>query len=221
MTSEEITLNDPQIREVRAAEQAITTAEAERAKLMPNGRPLYAPDEHAKREQAIEAALDAALARVSEAADAAVRESAAALERLTDTDPLGTLTSVEQEAANRRATFVREDAERLPLADLTRRVRQALAGSDQSMLYLWLRYGDQRLQTEHANGNGGAPELRALADAVREAGNRFVDTSAVASAERRLSQARAFRRQVSEATRPLLVGRTIAEMRASGRYAAL
>jgi len=216
-----IELTDGQLREVRAVEQALTTAQAERARLTPDGRSFYAPDEHQRREQAIEEALDATLARVSAAADEAVTSAAGTLDGLTDTDPLDTLSVPEQEAANRRAAFVREDAERLPLADLTRRVRQALAGSDRAMTYLWLRYGDARFQAEQASGHvapGAVGDLRALSEAIKEAAARFVDQRALANAEDRLATARAFRARVWDTVRPLNVAREVAAMRRSGRY---
>lgn len=220
MTTEAIP-TDAQLREIRAVERALADADAARAKLTPNGRPVYAADEHARREQAIEETLEAEISRVSEAADTAVRESAAALERLTDADPLDALTSVEIEAANQRATFVREDAERLPLADLTRRIQQALGGSDRSMLYLWARYGDARLQAEQSGGHvrpADVEALRRLSEALRTAGDRFVDTRAREQATRRHAEARAFRARVWETQRPRLVEREVAAQRATGRY---
>ncbi len=218
--TEEVGITSDQQFELHIVERAIAEAGAARAALLRDGRPLYAPDEHERREVAIEATLEGVIERASEVADEATSVAAVVLERLADVNPLDALSVPEQEAANRRAGFVKEDAERLPLADLTRRVRQALAGSDKAMTYLWLRYADVRLQSEQADGRvgrGDVAEIRALSEALKDAASGFVDTGAVASAERKLAVAREFRRRVFAATRPLLLERTIAEMRASGQ----
>ena len=215
--TEEVGITNDQQFELHIVERALAEADAARAALLRDGRPLYAPDEHQRREQAIEERLQGVIERASETADEAVSAAAVTLERLTDTDPLNALTVQEQEAANRRAVFVKEDAERLSLGDLTRRVRQALAGSDRAMLYLWARYADVRLQVEQADGRVGPADVdavRALSEALKDAAGRFVDTSAVTSAERKLTVAREFRRRVFETRRPLLVEQAMAELRA-------
>jgi len=220
----EIELTGDQECTVGSVESAIQRAEAAAAQLRPNGQVVYAPDEERRRRDAIEAELDAALTRATEIADTAVAEAAATLERLTDTDPLDALTLTEQEAANRRAVFVREDAERLPLADLTRRVRQALGGSDRGMLYLWLRYSDVRLQAEQADGHihpADIDTVRRLSEAVREAADRFIDHRAREKAEAKVAEVRVFWRRVFDAQRPLLVEREIAALRRSGQYASI
>jgi hypothetical protein len=208
-------------RELRAVERALEQAETDRAKLMPNGQRLYAGDEHARREAAIETTLQATIERVTAAADEAVKDAAASLDRLTDADPLTALTAAEQEAASRRATFVREDAERLPVPDLTRRLVQAMDEDDRAALYLWARYGDARLQAEQRAGRLGpaaAEQLHRLATVLREAGERFVDQRGRERAAATLETARAFRSKVSQAVHPLLVQQTLVEMKGSGRY---
>ena len=215
------TPTDAQLRDVATVEQAIATAQTERARLTPDGRPLYAPDEHARREQAIEATLAATLTRVSAAADDAVRAAAATLDGVTDTDPLNALTPTEQDSANRRAAFVKEDAAQLPLPALARRLTHALAGEDRAVLYLWLRYGEARLQAEQTSGSPTPAHVAArgqLADLVRAAGERFTDQRALANAAERLATARAFRQRVWEVTRPVNGARAAAAMRRSGRY---
>jgi hypothetical protein len=220
-TETEITLPDAQLRDVRAVERAIEQAETDRAKLTPGGQRIHSGDEHAKREAAIEITLQETLSRVTEAADEAVREAAAVLDRFDDADPLNALSSDELAAANARSLFVKEDSATLPIADLTRRLRQALAGDDRGLVYLLARYGDARLQTEQAAGRLGpvaAEELRALAAVLQEAGERFVDQRGRERAAATLETARAFRAAVSPTVHPLLVERTVREMKASGRY---
>ena len=85
-------------------------------------------------------------------------------------------------------------------------------------MYLWARYGDQRLQAEQTAGRVGpvaAEQLRRLAAVLREASERFVATAAVASAERRLAVAREFRRRLFETRRPVLVEQAMAELRST------
>jgi hypothetical protein len=221
MTTKTEILTDAQLRDVRTIGRAIEQADADRAKLTPGGQRLYSVEEHQRREQAIETTLQAEIERVTEQADAAVREAAATVERLTDADPLIALTAAEQEAASRRATFVREDAERLPLPDLTRRLTQAMDEDDRASLYLWARYADARLQAEQRAGRLGpaaAEELHRLAAVLREAGERFTDQRGRERATAKLETARAFRARVSQVVHPLLVGRTLAEMRRDSRY---
>ncbi len=166
MTTETEIITDAQLRDVRAVEHAIAQAETDRAKLTPGGQRLYSDEEQQRREQAIEAALQETIERVTEQADATVREAAAVVERFEDADPLNALSSDELAAANARAVFVKEDCTTLPLAELTRRITHALAGDDRALLYLLGRYAGQRLQTEQTAGPIGpavADQLRALA----------------------------------------------------------
>ena len=75
---------------------------------------------------------------------------------------------------------VREDCERLPLADLIDRLRAALDVGNRPMLFLLVRYGNQRAAAEAERGRSvrSHADLLALHDALREVGARFTDADA-------------------------------------------
>jgi len=94
------------------------------------------------------------------------------------------------------------------------------------VLFLLVRYGDQRadreMQAGRAAGNGpSAAALHALQATLREASGRFRDPKAKAAAEGHIVAARRFRKDVREKSgaHERAVARTMAEARASGRYA--
>jgi len=74
-------------------------------------------------------------------------------------DPIGQLTTQEQQQASARATFVREDAMLLPLPNLVRRlVGVGAAGKERVDCYLWSRYARQRIvQEQEKREDAGRP----------------------------------------------------------------
>jgi len=203
---------------------AVAAYNRQRGRLYDGDQPIYT--DHAEREAAALAPLDAMVARAEELADTAIRDAEAAIDAEENSDPADHLSPAELERANARAAFVKEDADLLPLPALLGRLKTALAGDDKATLFLFTRYVGQRADREtqagRAAGNGpAATALHALQTVLREAGERFKDPKAKAAAEGRLAAVRRFRKDVREKSgaRERAVARTMAEARASGRYA--
>ena len=217
-------LTSSQRATVAGVERALATFGRETARLLtPDGRRLYADDEHARREAELRATRDAAIAAAEAAATDALRSAEADRERLEHRDLLDTLTPAELDRATVRREFVREDCERLPIEELAARLRAALDTGDRPMLFLLVRYGTQRAEAEAERGHSVRSHagLIALHDALREAGARFTDADAQRRATARHEQARAFHRAVAETVRPVRVAEMVGQMRASGRYGIL
>ena len=133
----------------RAAEAGAERVRRERAALLrPDGSPVYAADEHAERERAIQdgagAAYDAATSRYGALADDERATAEAALAQLDGEDGWSRLTDAERQAASTRQPFIKEDAETLAAPELARRARAALAAKDKAAAYLWLRGLERR-----------------------------------------------------------------------------
>jgi len=132
-----------------AVENAGAKIAAARAALSRDGRPIYAPEEMQRREAEAEAVFRSTFTDATAAAAAEVAEAEAELRALdrAEADPLGGLVAADLTRANAMATFVREDAEVLPLAALADRVEGAATG-DRAVMALLLRYGQRRLDGE-------------------------------------------------------------------------
>jgi hypothetical protein len=65
MTTEDISITGEQVVAVHAVERALAEAATARTALLRDGRPLYAPDEHERREVVIEQALGKTLTPAS------------------------------------------------------------------------------------------------------------------------------------------------------------
>lgn len=55
------------------------------------------------------------------------------------------LTDAEMALANNRASFIREDAERLSLDEIRQQIENAIRMNDRPAMFCWLRYGKERL----------------------------------------------------------------------------
>ena len=133
-----------------AVENAGAKIAAARAALSRDGRPIYAPEEMQRREAEAEATFRNTFTDATAAAAAEITEAEAELRALdrAEADPLGGLVAADLTRANTMATFVREDAEVLPLAALADRAEGAATGSDRAVMALLLRYGQRRLDGE-------------------------------------------------------------------------
>lgn len=129
--------------------------------------------------------MDETYQRVETQAHEIFRAGVAAEEREQTFDIADRLTEAELQRAAGRREFVREDAERLPLPDIARRLRDAADGEDRALAYLWARYAELR-----AKALEGQPFTSADATAVREINTlvtrvreRFADTKALERAK--------------------------------------
>ncbi len=127
-----------------------TVLAAARAALSRDGRPIFSAEEQQRREAEAEATFHATFRDAAEAAQMEIVEVDAELRALdrAEADPLGGLVAADLTRANTMATFVREDAEVLPLAALADRAEGAATGSDRAVMALLLRYGQRRLDGE-------------------------------------------------------------------------
>jgi hypothetical protein len=198
--------------------------------LTSDGRPLYAEEEHARRMQGLAESFN----RVVEAAVAAADRIRAAAELVITVaehqDLLDALSGPEQAAAANKAGFVREDAERLPAAQLVARLEAVAAEGDRASAYLWARYVGQRVEAatlaahRHERADLSAQECAqvrtVVADLRRkvlgERGRQRIEAARKAVADARLLRKTAAAISSVEHDVP---GQIKQRMVASGRYA--
>jgi len=130
-------------------DKAVERFAAAKAKLFrEDGSAVYADQVYREKLEALTAELHATAGRVVAGAEAQIA-TVNRLQEIEHSDPIGNLTLAEQQQASARATFVREDAMLLTLADLTRRlVGVSAAGKEKVDSYLWSRYSRQRIEAE-------------------------------------------------------------------------
>lgn len=158
-----------------------------------DGERIYSDEEHARRVEGLLQEFDQAKSQAEAEADRAV-ESANKTLQLEHRDPTDVLTAEELARANARRAFVAEDAEALPLSELTDRVRAATVAGDKATAFLYARYARRRVDSglEAGRERGGLPArdaalLRTLGEALDELDGLLVDPEA----EHKLSEARA------------------------------
>ena len=209
--------------EVGRLESAAETFEAARKRLFrDDGSPRYSEAEHAERLGALLTTLDTSLADVTKSAEAAIARGQAELVKLEGRDPLDRLSPTGQAQAAARREFVREDAERLPLARIVEVVNAAMVSGDLPILVLWHRYLGSRLETERASSQQPANpgSARALAaDIYRALETRVVGDPAEIrtkrqAMERRISSAQVLAGRVRRA-------RSVADGTEAARLAAM
>lgn len=199
-----------------------------RAALYKDGKPLYNPDEHLVRSKALLAEFTAEVGdviktvREQEAAAAALEAEAAGFDPLLDG-----MSADDLARAIPLATFIREDAEALPITELADRLAAVAAGGDKVQKLLYLRYVGRRMERERADQRKRTPsreELEAQGE-IRNRLNELQQQFAKPATEKRLKAAairRAARRLEQEANRLLAEADGTAERNArlrSARYA--
>lgn len=172
---------------------------AEEAKLYrPDGSKRFGEAEHAERVRALEEGFTATLDTIEASIDQRITSAEETLIRVEHADPAESLTPEELERAGSAGWIVREDAESLPLEELTGRCRAALASGDRVSMFLLSRYAGRRVgemklpdpydsngsskSGESSPGGAAAEELR---EVVAEMERKLRPDH-----ERRLSQAR-------------------------------
>lgn len=179
--------------ETREVDQALAGFRRKEQQLYrEDGERIYSEEEHARRVEDLLQEFDQAKSRAEAEADRAV-ESANKTLQLEHRDPADVLTTEELARANARRAFVAEDAEALPLSELTNRMRAAVAAGEKATAFLYARYGRRRVDSELGAGRerGGlaardAALLRTLGEVLDELDGLLVDPEA----ERKLSEAR-------------------------------
>ncbi len=177
-------------------DQAAVRFTAEKAKLFRgDGSAIYADAVYEEKVTALTAELHAVADKVIGVAEAEIREVNRRQEAEHD-DPITRLTVEEQQAASARATFVREDAMLLPLADLTQRLRGvSAAGKDKVNSYLWSRYARQRIEAiKTANAESGRPTAAATRAQLETLTDAIVDLESVLGVANALTKSQAAQR---------------------------
>lgn len=124
------------------AQSALTTAEKRYAR--DTDRYYYSTDEAHQASFAEHLpALAKTEAQVEQAASLAAHRARQIMQLAANEYPL--LTDDEQGVASAKAPFVKEDCESLPYAELLNRVRHAALMGDRPSMWLYARYGKQRL----------------------------------------------------------------------------
>jgi len=188
-----------------------------------DGTPRYGPSEQRERHAAALAAFDADAARVTTAAETARADAEVTLTRLGGADPLSALPEPELRRAAALQPFIAEEAARLPLDVVTRRLRAALAGGDRAARVLWQRYAATRLDALKQGTGPGAPlqDRVAFADAVTALTAAITDPQTATDredAQRRIGTARALTAR-AQSLRRVLDGTNAADLaRARRRY---
>ncbi len=145
-----------------------------------DGRPIYAPDEQARREAALRDTLRRALTAANEAVTAAT--AAVAAERTQEHDLVATLTASELERASARRPFIQDDVERLPAARFVERCRAALESGSRVEMVLHHREASRLLdEWKQAAREGrtvaGGDQLDPLREVVTALEAHLVDGS--------------------------------------------
>jgi len=131
------------------ADSASERREREEAALYrEDGSKVYGEEEHAERLAVITSRRDADIAGLVEQSEKAVSEARTRVESIENRDPLDRLSEDELARAGSRRSFVKEDAEDLPLDELAKRIMVATAGGDKAMIALWSRYASRRVAAE-------------------------------------------------------------------------
>jgi hypothetical protein len=198
-----------------------------------DGGAVYADQVYREKLAALTAELHAVAGRVVAGAEAQI----VAVNRLQEAehrDPIGNLTLDQQQQASARATFVREDAALLSLADLTRRLLGVgAAGNDRVSAYLWSRYSRQRVEAERTKSEeSGRPldpttrgQLASVIDAITELEAAIGGTPALTrvQATQRIAAARRFQQGVRSRVGDVDGAKEgmVRAMLATGRYASL
>ena len=197
-------------------DQAAVKFTNEKAKLFrADGGAIYADQVYDEKLTALTAELHAVAEKLHGGAEREIAEVGRREEAEHD-DPIGQLTTQEQQAASARATFVREDAMLLGLPDLVRRLRGVnAAGRDKVSSYLWSRYARQRIESinrgERESGNPKDPatrgSLRDLSDAItlleESIGGKATTPLEKAQASQRIADARRFQSTLGDRVRDL------------------
>jgi hypothetical protein len=156
-------------------ELAVQAFKSGRATLLTkDGQPVYAPEEHQRREEALRQPLEAEIVSAKEAAQEEQAEAKAALATLEGYDPLDSLTEAELGRAASLAPFVREDVAELAPERLEARVSAVLASKDRVAIRLWTRYVGRRYDASLSAGRTDG--LAALHEPLRRL--RATDTAA-------------------------------------------
>lgn len=156
--------------------------EAAQAKLYrSDGQPIYGPEEHEARKEALLTAFDDAIAGPIAIQERQLTEAETALQAV-QREPYERLDSPDLARAADLLQFAKEDFEALPLESLLDRCRAAQAGGRKAEMVLAARYGRLRVQREHAlhpatqhtgegvalqGGHPEAVQLAALGGALR------------------------------------------------------
>jgi hypothetical protein len=143
-----------------------------------NGRPLYVPEELARREAALRAELRSVLDAANGAVTAATE--AVAAERAREHDLVAGLTAGELERAAARRPFIQDDVERLPAARFVERCRTALESGSRVEMVLHHREAARLLDQWRQAAREGRPvaggdQLEPLREVVAALEERLVD----------------------------------------------
>lgn len=158
----------------KQADAANQRRESEEARLYrEDGSRMFSDAAHADQMTEITGRRDETIAELQEQTDSAVTAAHTRLEAVENQDPLDRLSEDELQRASGRRAFAKEDAEDLPIPELTSRVKAALHDNDKAMITLYARYSSRRADAERekmrqAGGAGGAADAQALGD-LREA----------------------------------------------------
>lgn len=179
-------------RAERDLETAYSAFKLGTARLYKDGKPLYNPDEHLVRSKALLAEFTAEVGdviktvREQEAAAAALEAEAKGFDPLLDT-----MSDADLARAIPLATFIREDAETLPITDLADRLAAVVAGGDKVQKLLYLRYVGRRMERERNDQRGrqlSQEELQARGE-IREHLKTLQERFEKPAAERRVKAA--------------------------------
>lgn len=137
--------------EDRTIRRAAGSAQRDLAKLLrSDGSRIYSDQEHQERAAAILRTYDEVGKLVTEKVTAAVSQVEQELAVLEAEDGWGRLSEAEQAAATARREFIKEDVERLPVYELERAVRGAIASQNRPLVYLYSRYVGMRRETDNS-----------------------------------------------------------------------
>lgn len=205
---EETTTKEMTMLEREKIDAALEHHETEQAKLLrPDGSKRFSDAEHNERENALKTNFHGALDSIEADISRQIASAEEDLLRVEHANPADSLTPEELQRAGAALFFAREDAESLPLEELTGRCRAALTAGDRVSMFLLSRYAGRRVgeaqpsnpydQDESAESSGSSPG-GAAAQELREVVAEM-EKALRPDHERRLSEARAAVEEATEA----------------------
>lgn len=201
--------------EDRTIRRAAETAQRDLARLLrPDGSRIYSDQEHQERTRAILQTFDEVGMLVTEKVNATVSQVERDLVALEAEDAWGRLSEADQAAATVRREFVKEDAARLPVYELERAVRGAIASQNRPLVYLYSRYVGMRRETDKS------PALIQLNADLQQAISDPTANERRQKLERRQRAAKFFTGRPEQVKRSFdgSMERMKEQMRSSGRY---
>lgn len=128
-------------------DRALQTFEQQKAGLFqPDGKKIYADDEHERRLEALWTPVQRAKDAFDSHVTTATTEAQTAVERVEGYDLSEALSTEELARANNLRAFVQEDIDAMTVSEIVDRLQAVAHGSDKARAFVFLRYAQKRFE---------------------------------------------------------------------------